>query len=94
MQDRVSLLLRWGITPGRPDAACFFAFGAPIFFAGSGASEHPFLKPFYSKFESDNVCFDCTLLLADLSANLIVLLPFGARLVPTQLNTTSGAAHL
>ena len=28
------------------------------------ASEHPFHKPFYSKFESDNVCFDCALLLA------------------------------
>ena len=28
------------------------------------ASEHPFLKPFYSKFESDNICFNCSLLVA------------------------------
>ena len=28
------------------------------------ASEHPFLKPFYSKFESNHICFDCALLVA------------------------------
>jgi hypothetical protein len=26
------------------------------------ASEHPFLKPFYSELEHDNICFDCSLL--------------------------------
>ena len=28
------------------------------------ASEHPFLKPFYSEFECNNICFDCSLLVA------------------------------
>jgi len=28
------------------------------------ASEHLFLKPFYGEFESDNICFDCSLLVA------------------------------
>jgi len=28
------------------------------------ASEHLFLKPFYSEFEENNVCFDCSLLIA------------------------------
>ena len=28
------------------------------------ASEHPFLKPFIGKFDSEHVCFDCALLVA------------------------------
>ena len=28
------------------------------------ACNHPFLRPFYDKFESDNICFDCALLVA------------------------------
>ena len=38
------------------------------------ASEHLFLKPFYDKFESDNICFDCALLVAIIEKRT----PFGA----------------
>ena len=38
------------------------------------ASEHAFLKPFYDKFESGDLCFDCALLVALVEKRT----PFGA----------------
>ena len=37
------------------------------------ASQHPFLQPFYDKLESDNYCFDCSLLIATMEKRT----PFG-----------------